>query len=221
VPEDLLWVYELDLLEAKERDAVMEMIAASGEAQAQLEKIRDTLATSGELAPMQKAKAVATGFLQDLMDTGVNLCAVVVRVGEELVAPFLSCGWNLPAFQPAYCLGEKLGVGPGAGAREPSRRQDIQAPDGTRITILSLPEDKYEVQVRLPKGVEGGVQFRQLTPKSEGSGFRERLVGQPPSTKLFPCPKGLLKIVCQNGNEYVIAVASSSDKSTDDKDSIH
>ncbi len=222
VAEDLLWAYELDLLEGEERDAVMQLIAASERAQEELEGIRKALAAAREPSVAQRAKSKGAEIWQGLANKKMVLCAVVVRVGEELLAPFLSQGWRLVPCAAALTLGSKTGERPAeeqAAVERPSRTQQFRAPDGTEVLVRAVPGDKYEVQVMLPEAESTGrVQFRQLIP--EGASFRERNIGMPQAKRpavLSPCPAGVLKIICP-GATYVIALESISEANEDEKD---
>jgi len=222
VPEDLLWAYELDLLEPDERDAVMEMIAVSEETQRELEAIRSALAMTGQPSRLEKARAKGAEILKNMMDKKMMVFAIVVRVGEELLTPFLRQEWSLLRLAPAYTLGPRTLKKPGekqADVEKAGKSQDIQAPDGTVISVRPLPGDRYEVQVTLPEGKTGGrVQFKQLIP--EGTALRERSIGMPQTRQpavLSPCSDGLLKIVCPDA-EYVIALGSSPDATEEQKE---
>ncbi len=231
--ERWLWASAAGLLEPGEEAALASYIADHPQARAPLEEARrcfDAVAARASpsmagarrqaagRADLQVGQAMASarrrlfeGLEQCRAELEAGLAAIVVCLRGGLHAAAQRSGWSVSA-----AAGRPLNLKAGnpmetaAGPQNGLRRQELEAPCGTRITLVMVSQQRIDILVAAPGGVGAGT---ARLSRISGQGGRvtrvpvaiapiERGVAQ-----FQRCPAGLLEIEVPGSEAIRIGLA--------------
>jgi len=213
-----LWSYALDLLDPEEQDRVMEMIARDPEAQRELGRIRDSIASASRHAATQSflacARARAETLLKAMGQELSSIAAVLVPDEGKLAIAFENAAYSiLGQAQPVMAGEEETSeLRPGAArGKLSSRRIEIRSGADLKVSVVCVPDRGVDLHIEtLEPTLEGRVILSRFVddsrgPREEDTGIVVSLRGG--KGRIEDCPSGLLRLIFPNGRDLSFYVS--------------
>ena len=224
-----LWAFEAGLLEPGDEARLIWHLAGDPVARARLDEIRNCFdavaARSGASLVEARARARSSApNLESLLATATHdllrnfaecgeelkagMAAIAVLAQGSLFARAQQSGWTAAPIRSHMLSPESEAT---AGRDTRISGQEVMAPDGTKVTLVKVGEQKVDILVALADKTKTGIaELRQVTSKN---GRLERTIIaianiENGTAEFRQCEAGLLEVQLPNSSAILIGFAS-------------